>query len=389
MPTLWEEAAYYAVVLALAGAVIVPLAGRNYLGLRVVASLIFAALVVVLDANRIDVGHWEGRTIYGALGAIGLLAAIAGLALASSASLRVWFSIGAFMLLLETGFRVFPIYDPLAVNPGIRYFWADWLGPLNNFGHRDRDFVTPKPADTFRIVLLGDSFTEGAGLSREQTFGRLLQRQLGPNVEVYNLGHSGMTTREEADVLLRDGSKLGPDLIILGYVFNDAETHPLERPYRDLPAWYVSAQRTLTQRLGSYASYAVLGEVQKLLPGNFASMDAFYASQHDRGGRGWANVTQGLSDIGRWAKDNHVEIIGAIWPFFFDEWRSDGNGLVGQVAGAMREHGFRVLDLSPVFAQRGPFGTLGISSHDAHPNAEANEIAARVLAKEVQKLRTP
>src|SRR5262245_41844844 len=48
----------------------------------------------------------------------------------------------------------------------------------NRFGFRERDFVTPKPAGVFRIMVLGDSLTWGAGLAPEERYTNLLEKSL-------------------------------------------------------------------------------------------------------------------------------------------------------------------------------------------------------------------
>ncbi len=63
---------------------------------------------------------------------------------------------------------------------------------INAHGTRGPDFVVPKPANTIRILSLGDSRTFGWGLGDQETYSSLLQdglqRDLGNSrkVEVIN-----------------------------------------------------------------------------------------------------------------------------------------------------------------------------------------------------------
>src|SRR4030081_1323031 len=49
---------------------------------------------------------------------------------------------------------------------------------INSDGLRDREHAKPKPADTVRIAVLGDSFSEAMHVPIEQTFWSLLEQQL-------------------------------------------------------------------------------------------------------------------------------------------------------------------------------------------------------------------
>jgi hypothetical protein len=375
--------------LSLAGTLMAPLLSafanhHRVVNLGVVVSAF--GLLTILAANGIDVSSWAGRGAYGALTLFAAITTVVGLAAAPSVMLRAWFSVAMCWIIIESGFRAVPAYDTYARNPGCKFFWSDWVYfKRNNLGYMDRDFAAKVPG-TYRILLLGDSFTEGSGLSREQTFGRLMEQGLGPQVEVYNLGHAGYNTREEADALLRDGPQLDPDMIVLSYVMNDAETHPLQEPFQDFPRWYVAAERALVQKLGSYAAYSILRRVRDFLPHRFPNRAEYYRFQHDPNGTGWKQVVVALDDIQRWGAEHHSPVIGAVWPMFSDQFVATEQGLHATVATELKRHGFETIDLLPILTRVGSLDAMGISAIDEHPNARANELVAPVLAAEVSRL---
>jgi hypothetical protein len=376
--------------LALVGSLVAPLlaAFTNHHGAINLGVAVGAlGLLAILAANGIDVSWWAGRGLYGALAVFAAITAAVGLVTIPSVMLRAWFGLAMCCIFIETGFRAVPDYNTLAGNPGCKFFWPDWVYfKRNNLGYMDRDFTAKGPG-TYRILLLGDSFTEGAGLSREQTFGRLMERALGPHVEVYNLGHAGYNTREEADALLRDGPKLDPDMIILNYVMNDAETHPLQEPFQDFPQWYVAAERAFAQKLGSYAAYSILRRVGDFLPRRFPNVVEYFRVQHDPNGIGWKQVVAALDDIQRWGAEHHAPVIGVIWPIFSDQSIATERGLHATVATELKRHGFETIDLLPILTRVGSLGAMGISAIDDLPNARANELVAPILTAEVNRLR--
>jgi lysophospholipase L1-like esterase len=79
----------------------------------------------------------------------------------------------------------------------------------------------PAPGVT-RIVLIGDSQTEGLQVRHEETFGAVLARDLerllpGRRFEVVNLGVSAYGTHQEVLTLRRYGPRLRPCWVVLGF----------------------------------------------------------------------------------------------------------------------------------------------------------------------------
>ena len=79
-----------------------------------------------------------------------------------------------------------------------------------------------------RVVALGDSYTFGWGVDDEHTYpaqlARLLRGTSGlENVSVLNAGVPGFNTMQEASYLASRWDELRPDLVVLGFVMNDAE----------------------------------------------------------------------------------------------------------------------------------------------------------------------
>lgn len=96
----------------------------------------------------------------------------------------------------------------------------------NSLGFRGPELAVPKPAGTFRIVVLGDSVTLGWGIDDEFTFCRRVERELngrgdGRRYEVVNTGHLAYDTTQEAAVFEREALALQPDLVVLVFVTND------------------------------------------------------------------------------------------------------------------------------------------------------------------------
>jgi lysophospholipase L1-like esterase len=105
---------------------------------------------------------------------------------------------------------------------------------INSLGLRGGEIARPKPAGTWRVVVLGDSIAFGWGVPEEETFEALLASALakkrGTPVEVLNAGVIMYNTVQERVLFDARDSKLEPDLVVLVYCHNDvllAHTSPL------------------------------------------------------------------------------------------------------------------------------------------------------------------
>ncbi len=97
---------------------------------------------------------------------------------------------------------------------------------INSLGLRDREFSMRKPAGTFRILMVGDSFTEGDGVYSNETFSKKLEEKLQAEkapvkIEVINAGVGSYSSLLEYLYLKNFGLELQPDLVILNFDLSD------------------------------------------------------------------------------------------------------------------------------------------------------------------------
>jgi len=101
-------------------------------------------------------------------------------------------------------------------------------GPSNALGFRERE-ITRKAPGRYRIAVVGDSFTWGAGIERDERFSNVLEASLGPRYEVLNFGIPGNNMREHLAVINR-ALEVSPDFVLLQLYINDFETRQMQRP---------------------------------------------------------------------------------------------------------------------------------------------------------------
>lgn len=98
----------------------------------------------------------------------------------------------------------------------------------NRFGFREREFVEPKPPNTCRVMVLGDSLTWGAGLAPKERYTDLAEAKLrdrfpGKGIELLNFAISGGPTEVEATILQQHLAHTQPDQIVVGFCLNDPQ----------------------------------------------------------------------------------------------------------------------------------------------------------------------
>ena len=153
-------------------------------------------------------------------------------------------SIGAALLVAELSLARFtPQYrnytrpDDLlgyAFLPGARYAvvptegcpgWGS-SGRMNTLGLRDREHAHLRRPGTFRILALGDSYTEGFHFDLQRIWPEILEHRLNQRgnalrYEVVNAGRSAMGTGTQLLYYRREGRKYDSDVVLLLFVPND------------------------------------------------------------------------------------------------------------------------------------------------------------------------
>lgn len=245
-----------------------------------------------------------------------------------------------------------------------------------------------KKAGTFRIMIVGDSLTYGAGIGVQWTYPAVLERQLRDdfNIEILNLGVSGWNSEDVLGVIETWAPRLNPDLVIYGVCLNDflpssegqevydtAYALPLPRDVSDL-----FTQKT---RLGAFLSdrYDTLLRNWDLRKDFF---DGILADMEGHQAR-FANDVRAMNAFVR--SRDLPPIIGMV---LHQRPRYEGRSyrLTRIAEEAMLNAGFTVVPTGDYF-RRYNNRNFVVSQWEGHPNEEANQIFAAML--EVRLRRQP
>lgn len=123
--------------------------------------------------------------------------------------------------------------------PGKRYIYYGYEPNLkknyenhvtwNSSGYFDKEYPRSKPDQTFRIVVIGDSYVESVQVPLQKTFHKRLEQSLNSNTpvsgykkfEVIALGSSGAGQNTNFMTLSKQAAALNPDAVIITFCSND------------------------------------------------------------------------------------------------------------------------------------------------------------------------
>ena len=133
----------------------------------------------------------------------------------------------------EMGYRYRPNVTGDVKTPFPIHFHIDSWGHIS-----DDKYPLAKPTNEFRIEAVGDSFT--ANINNTVRWSALLEERLnkskrwrafvrGKRTRVINLGRDGIGLVQMDKVLLLDGMRFSPDLVILDFIADDMTRKPYFR----------------------------------------------------------------------------------------------------------------------------------------------------------------
>ena len=110
----------------------------------------------------------------------------------------------------------------LRLEPGVEVLHHsgefDYVFRTNVLGFRGRLISESKPAGHRRLLVLGDSFVAGVGVTDESVFTeRLANAWAGQRIDVVNVGRAGTSTIRELTLYREIGRRFDPDVVLLVY----------------------------------------------------------------------------------------------------------------------------------------------------------------------------
>jgi len=267
---------------------------------------------------------------------------------------------------------------------------------INSLGFRGAEYPIQKPANTFRILVLGDSITFGQGIEEGEIYTSLLEKALvarhpEQKVDVINTGVMGYSAVDEMNTLSKVGDLLNPDLILIGFYENDAKHGPQVKE-EDRNRWAIPFPENSKEALLSHSKllmWVSLKYDQALLKAGIRSdHEASIELAYNLNSEDWNQFVSAYRQIYEWTRMRHISppLVGLLLATpYFDPQLNDFINMTPKVGAQVRHvkqveqflnnMGIPTVDYLPLF-QRHNKQNMMVSKWETHPNALAHQLYA-------------
>ena len=289
--------------------------------------------------------------------------------------------------------NVYPVDDPLLdwrYLPNSELKEGRILYRYNNFGFRDSSRAIQKPLDVKRVIVLGDSVTEGYGVPWDSVFSSHIQSALGSQFEVITIAAGGLNTPQEVHLLEKEGLRYDPDILILNFVLNDIDFYTNYQGARRYNALVdsqigllnIPIHPRIKQFLKSSALIYFVKERVENLKGRILGQE-----ETDYFTRLWTNqdnrqkVIKGFDRLQAIQEERQLTVVVIVWPVLTDFTDYRFKWIHEWVKTEAVKRGFSTVDLLKAFRSV-PYRKLQLTAEDpVHPNAMGHKIAAEAYLR--------
>ena len=241
-------------------------------------------------------------------------------------------------------------------------------------GLRDEPYPEAKPPGTYRIAVLGDSFTMGSGVALEDTYHSRLERLLaegseGTRYECLNFGVAGYGLMNYVGTLRHRALRYAPDLILVGLTANDRSAQRA----RALDDFGDAVEE---EGLGFFFRFHCLDDAWRRLTGGGEPVSGEGAGRRQRGGR-HLFLRESFAVLAELGRRSGAPVVPVYLNMRQDAASLETGELFAEIAA---ESGLELLDTSALFADR-DIDELVIFPNDYHPNEAAHALFAGRIAE--------
>ena len=265
----------------------------------------------------------------------------------------------------------------------------------NALRFRDRE-LEAKTAGVRRVMVLGDSFTEGQGVKEPDTYPRRLEGLLNAagqgRWEVRNCGRRA-TDFPELFAVFEQILAYEPDVVVYGMVLNDADRSPeFQARQSYVNDWILDRGRVLEggaapelRPLDSRLFALVTDRVESWRTAR-ATLRWYRDMYGEPNREGWQRTQDYVREMNRRTRARGGRFLVVTWPLLVSLDRYPFADVHQTIARFCVGAGIPHQDLLPVLREQ-PTSSLWVHPVDMHPNEVAHRLAAEAIAPAVLALR--
>lgn len=295
-------------------------------------------------------------------------------------------------ILFFLAFEILFMYAAISQGTGYAYcskLWFNKYWERNELGYRDKTYNAATDTLKNKIVMLGDSYVAGHGTNNvADRMSDLLEKKLGSNYRVFNLGENGSTTTDEFDRLKKFPYKY--DKLILVHVPNDLEYLDVNdedtQPEETSEEGGIGAFFIKESFLVNFISYTRAGQLLQGLIGLFSGANntepepipVYPFSDTTKLNKHISN----LKMIDKELKEHNIKLLIVSFPFPGNEDKLAEkyyNNFVQQ----LKINSFNYLDANTIGKQLGRRQQI-VSSLDGHPSVKLQKLVTDSIYKRLQ-----
>lgn len=276
--------------------------------------------------------------------------------------------------------------DVTTTSDGRGYFakrWYEARRPIkNSSGFREREFVREKPADVYRIAVIGDSITYAPGVEEEDRYTNLLQLHGSGKYEVLNFGRWGAETVDHVQILKELVLPVSPNFVLLQWFTNDVEGR--DKSGRPRPWPLVPSRRLFRASLAHSALFFLVNERWVAIQEQLGLVKTYEVYMKER----FADPNSPASVAAQEALlqfiavcKQHAIPVGIV--LFANPHGGGGpfDFLLDRVLSVCQREALPCLDTRSTFAPYENNGKLWVNRLDAHPGPLAHRLVAERIVQ--------
>lgn len=272
-------------------------------------------------------------------------------------------------------FAVYP--DAFVMSLASKRWYAQHWHPINSLGLRGPEPECPPKDGKPVLVVVGDSFTEGAGLvDYHQRFSERMKESIGGRWHVESLGKAGWDTVDEMQAL--DKFPCQPKRVVLAYFINDIKHaalshnfpffgHPLVLPRWG--QWFVDH---------SYLANLAYFRFNHVYNGFFQDVANEPTRKSYADPAIWQTHAGEIEDFIQYCQVRGIALDVVIIPHLYAVAAS--KEITDKVQREFESLGVPTLNLTSRFMERDP-KSLAVSSLDTHPNPATHEEISQAIVE--------